>query len=90
MEEKINSTLAKLIELNGTSDSEDLGGVHFRNIQYYDIGNIGFINNTGILELLDLIKTWSELGKEVCFVNAKPPLKEKIIELQLEKIILFI
>ncbi len=89
MEEKTNNTIEKLVELNGEYDSEAMGSVHFRNTLFYDVGSIDHVNNAGIMDLLDLIKTWSEIGTEVFFVNAKPTLKEKITELNLEKIILF-
>ena len=89
MEEKSNNRIEKLAELNGEYVSEAMGSVHFRNTIFYDIGNIDHVNNAGIIDLLDLIKTWSEIGTDVFFVNAKPTLKEKITELNLEKIILF-
>jgi len=66
----------------------ELSGVFCQGIQYYDLKNIQFINNTGMANLIDLLKSLLVQGVEVRFVNVNERIKEKIRLLGLEHILI--
>lgn len=70
------------------SDSPELPGVFCQGIQYYDLKNIYFINNTGMANLLDLLKSLLQKDVEVQFVNVCDKIKNKIKSLGLDHIII--
>jgi ABC-type transporter Mla MlaB component len=73
-----------------TGHSEELGrlsGVYCQGVQYYDLKDVKYINNTGMAILIDLLKNLLEMGVEVQFVNVDEKIKSKIKALGLEKII---
>src|SRR3954471_5523966 len=45
----------------------ELAGAYFKGVQFYDLKNVHFINNTGIANLIDLLKCMLEQGVEVKF-----------------------
>lgn len=67
---------------------KSLPGVYLRGIQYYDLKNIYFINNTGIANLIDLLKSLLEKNIEVQFVNVSDKIKEKIRSMGLDQILI--
>jgi anti-anti-sigma regulatory factor len=94
-EEKIN---VKRIQQNGDiltiknelmlkTEFNELAGVYFHGTQYYDLKNVRFINNTGIANLIDLLKTLLQQNVEVKFVNVCQPVKDKIKSMGLENIL---
>lgn len=76
-----------LFHLTGETRSEELSGVHFQGIYYYDMGKVQYINNSGIADLIDLVKAWLEQGIEVRFINARDEIKKKIADMDLENIL---
>jgi hypothetical protein len=64
-----------------------LSGVYCQGVQYYDLSGVHFINNTGMANLIDLLKSLLEMGVEVQFANVDENIKEKIRKMGLEKII---
>lgn len=66
----------------------DLPGVFFQGTQYYDLKNIYFINNTGMANLIDLLKSLLERNVDVQFVNVCDKIKTKIKSLGLDQIII--
>ena len=66
----------------------ELSGVFCQGIQYYDLKNIQFINNTGMANLIDLLKSLLVQGVEVRFVNVNDRIKEKIRSLGLEHVLI--
>lgn len=68
--------------------SPELPGVYYKGIQYYDLKNIYFINNTGLANLIDLLKSLLEKNVEVQFVNVSDKIKEKIRSLGLDEILI--
>ena len=69
------------------SEFNELSGVYFHGTQYYDLKNVHFINNTGIANLIDLLKSLLQQNVEVRFVNVSQPVKEKIRSMGLEGIL---
>lgn len=67
--------------------ADRLSGVYCQGIQYYDLSEVRYINNTGMATLIDLLKSLLEMGVEVQFVNVDEKIKDKIKEMGLEKII---
>ena len=65
----------------------ELSGVFCQGIQYYDLKNILFINNTGMANLIDLLKSLLKQGVEVQFVNVNEKIKEKIKAMGLDNIL---
>ncbi|MGZ3862274.1 MAG: STAS domain-containing protein [Bacteroidia bacterium] len=86
---KINSPSIKSINLSGDKFiiTDELSGVFCGGVQYYDLKNILFINNNGIANLIDLLKSLLKEGVEVQFVNVSEKIKEKIKTLGLENVI---
>jgi len=79
----------KSINLSGDKllITAELSGVFCQGIQYYDLKNITFINNTGMANLIDLLKSLLKQGVEVQFVNVNEKMKEKIRSMGLEHIL---
>jgi ABC-type transporter Mla MlaB component len=69
-------------------DSPQFPGVYFQGIQYYDLKNVFFINNTGMANLIDLLKSLLQKDVEVQFVNVSDKIKNKIKALGLDHIII--
>lgn len=69
-------------------DSPEFPGVLFQGIQYYDLKNVFFINNTGMANLIDLLKSLLQKDVEVQFVNVCDKIKNKIKALGLDHIII--
>jgi ABC-type transporter Mla MlaB component len=67
--------------------TDRLSGVYCEGIQYYDLSEVRYINNTGMATLIDLLKSLLEMGVKVEFVNVDEKIKDKIREMGLEKII---
>jgi anti-anti-sigma regulatory factor len=67
--------------------SDELSGVYHHGIQYYDLKNIDFINYTGMVNLLDFIKSLAQEGVQVQFVNVNEKIKDKIKSVGLEDIL---
>jgi ABC-type transporter Mla MlaB component len=74
-------------QLNGKSATDKLAGVYIHGVQYYDLKNILFINNSGMANLIDLLKSLLEKDVEVQFVNVSEKIKSKIKLLGLENIL---
>src|SRR5687768_7149579 len=55
-----------------------LSGVLCEGVQYYDLKNILYINNTGLANFIDLLKTLLKKGLSLKFVNVNDKIKEKI------------
>jgi ABC-type transporter Mla MlaB component len=66
---------------------DELPGVYMAGVQYYDLKNIGYINNTGMATLIELLKSLLKKGIEVKFVNVNDRIKRKIKTLGLENIL---
>ena len=73
-----------MLHITGEKCPFDLAGVYFNGIQYYDLKQVQFINNSGIADLINIIKIWIHQGKEVRFVNASDNIKKYIKEMGLE------
>ena len=54
---------------------------------YYDFSNVKYINNSGIADLIDLVKSWTEMGTEVRFIHVKEDIQQKIRESGLDQIL---
>jgi hypothetical protein len=68
----------------------DLPGVYFKGMQYYDLKEVHFLNNTGIANLIELLKSLLENDVEVRFVNVSDKIKNKIKSLELDQILICI
>lgn len=75
--------------LTGQEQTENLSGVFFNNIHYYDMSRVKYINHSGIADLIDLVKDWMEQGIEVKFINIQPEIRHEFVRLDLEHIIDF-
>jgi ABC-type transporter Mla MlaB component len=87
-EKKITSNV-KFINLSGDQYivTDELPGVFCEGVQYYDLKNVGFISNTGMANLVELLKSLLDQGVEVQFVNVNDKIKKKIKSLGLEHIL---
>ncbi|HEY0029898.1 MAG TPA: STAS domain-containing protein [Bacteroidia bacterium] len=77
----------ELFQINGDYPMDKLPGVLCKGIQYYDLKNVGFINNTGMINLIDLLKSLLKKGVETQFVNVNDSIKTKIKTLGLDHIL---
>ena len=66
---------------------DDLPGVFCEGIQYYDLGNIRYVNNSGIASLIELLKSLLQQGVEVQFVNVNERIRNKIKAMGLDHIL---
>ena len=65
-----------------------LAGVFCKGIQYYDLKNIYFINNAGMANLIDLLRSLLKKGVEVRFVNVNDQIQKKIKGMGLDHILI--
>ena len=79
----------KTINLSGDQlvVTNELSGVYFGGVQYYDFMNIHYINNTGMANLIDFLKSLLEKAVEVQFMNVNDKIKNKIKSMGLEHIL---
>ena len=77
----------KILYLTGEGRTEVFAGVHFNGVMYYDFSNVKYINNSGIADLIDLVKSWTEMGTEVRFIHVKEDIQKKIRESGLDQIL---
>jgi hypothetical protein len=64
-----------------------LSGVLCAGVQYYDLKNILYINNTGLANFIDLLKALLKKGLSLKFVNVNDKIKEKIKSMGLDKVL---
>lgn len=76
-----------MFEVRGENHGRHLAGLYFEGIQYYDLEGVLFINNSGIANLIDLLKSLMEQGVEIYFVNVSDAIKAKINAMGLVQII---
>ena len=57
--------------------------------QEYDLGNVHYISNTGLANIIDLLKASLQKGIEVHFFNASEKIKTKIRALGMENVLNF-
>jgi anti-anti-sigma regulatory factor len=76
-----------LLYLTGEGHSEVLAGVYYNGIMYYDFSNVHYINNSGVADLIDLVKSWIDLGTEVIFINVNWEIKSRFNEIDLDEIL---
>lgn len=76
-----------LFHLNGEYPVNKLPGVYYKGIQYYDLKDVGYINNSGMINLIDLLKSLLKKGVETQFVNVNEKIKQKIKSLGLDHIL---
>jgi anti-anti-sigma regulatory factor len=86
----MNKRLSKdFSQLTGEVRTEDLAGAFFQGVYYYDMANVKYINNTGIADLINLVKDWMDQGTEVKFINVRDEIKNEFKRLGLVNIIDF-
>ncbi len=66
----------------------ELSGVFCQGIQYYDLRNILFINNAGMANLIELLRSLLKQGVQVQFVNVNEKIKRKIRSMGLDQILI--
>jgi anti-anti-sigma regulatory factor len=76
-----------IVYLTGEGHSEVLAGVYFDGTMYYDLSKVNYINNSGVADLIDLVKSWIELGTEVRFLNVQEKIRVKFNEIDLDGIL---
>ncbi|MES2590694.1 MAG: STAS domain-containing protein [Bacteroidota bacterium] len=88
-ESSTNAETEEIFQLRGEDVKNTLSGVYFQGVQYFDLKNVNFINNTGIANLIDLLKSLLEQGVVIKFVNVKDKIKTKFKSLGLDSIFHF-
>ncbi len=79
----------EIFQLRGHYVTTALSGVYIQGVQYFDFKSVNFINNTGIANLIDILKDLLKEGIEVKFVNVKDNIKNKFISMGLDSIFHF-
>lgn len=67
--------------------SGEISGYHDNGILYYDLKKVKFINNTGMVKMIELLRSLLKEGIEVRFINVNEKIKKKIKSLGLEHIL---
>jgi hypothetical protein len=78
----------EILHLTGEYPSRDVKGVYDHGVQYYDLKNVHFINNTDIAHLIDLLKSLLKKGVEVRFLHVGEKVKEKICSMGMDHILI--
>ncbi|MFY9311170.1 MAG: STAS domain-containing protein [Bacteroidia bacterium] len=79
----------EIFQLRGHYVTSALSGMYVQGVQYFDFKNVNFINNTGIANLIDILKDLLKEGIEVKFVNVKENIKNKFISMGLDSVFHF-
>jgi ABC-type transporter Mla MlaB component len=77
----------EVFQLTGEYSTKKIPGVYWHGVQYYDLKDLNFINNTGMAHLIDLMKSLLEKGIEARFVNVNEKIQSKIKSMGLDHII---
>lgn len=83
-ESSVSIKFEEVFQERGEYSSNEFAGFYFQGVQYFDFNNVYFINNTGIANLIDLIKTLLKQGVVIRFVNVREKIKEKFKSMGLE------
>jgi ABC-type transporter Mla MlaB component len=67
--------------------TEELPGVFCAGVQYYDLKNVLYINNTALASLIDLLKSLLKQGKELHLVNVNKSIRKRIKALGLDNVL---
>jgi ABC-type transporter Mla MlaB component len=67
--------------------TEELPGVFCAGVQYYDLKNVLYINNTALASLIDLLKSLIKQGKELHLVNVNKSIRKRIKALGLDNVL---
>jgi anti-anti-sigma regulatory factor len=73
--------------LTGEGHSEVMAGVYYNGTMYYDLSKVKYINNSGVADLIDLVKSWMELGTEVKFIHVNEEIKKKFKEHGIDEVL---
>lgn len=76
----------EVFQERGEYANNELAGVYFQGVQYFDFKNVYFINNTGIANMIDLLKSLLERGVLIKFVNVRKKIRDKFTSMGLESI----
>lgn len=79
-----NIKFDEVFQERGEYSSNELAGIYFQGTQYFDFKNVYFINNTGIANLIDLIKSLLRQGVVIKFVNVREKIQAKFKSMGLE------
>jgi len=71
--------------INDESTSKVLADL--QGFQEYDLGNVHYISNTGLANMIDLLKSSLKKGIEVHFLNASEKIKNKIRAMGMDQIL---
>jgi len=77
----------ELFQMSADHPADELAGVCIEDVHYYDFKNVQSINNTGLASLIDLTKYLLQKGIKVQFVNVNEKIRDKIISLELDKVL---
>ncbi|MDO9184586.1 MAG: STAS domain-containing protein [Bacteroidia bacterium] len=80
----INIKFDEVFQERGEYSSNELSGIYFQGTQYFDFKNVYFINNTGIANLIDLVKSLLRQDVVIKFVNVSEKIKDKFKSMGLE------
>lgn len=81
------SSFDRIFQRRGIFRPEELPGIYVNGMCYFDLHDLHYLNNTGIANLIDLLKMFAEQGLEVRFVNVSELLKTKLKTLGLDQVI---
>ncbi len=81
-----NHNNEELFQERGEYRANEIAGVYFQGIQYFDLKNVYFINNTGIANLIDILKSLLKQGVIIKFVNVREKIKDKFKTMGLDNI----
>lgn len=76
----------EVFQERGEYASNELAGVYFQGVQYFDFKNVYFINNTGVANMIDLLKSLLQHGVQIKFVNVRKKIRDKFTSMGLESI----
>jgi ABC-type transporter Mla MlaB component len=82
----LKNKVNEVFQERGEYAINEMASLYFHGVQYFDFKNVYFINNTGIANLIDLLKSLLKQGVEVKFVNVSQKIKDKFKLMGLEHI----
>ena len=88
--EESETQIDRAFQRRGSFRPEELPGIYVGDLCYFDLQDLHYLNNTGIANLIDLLKHLAKQGLEVRFIHVAEPLMCKLKALGLDQIMQFI
>ena len=83
----MTSEIGSEVAERGVETGSQIKEFKYDPVRYHDVGNMEFLNSSGIAYLINIAKVWLNQGVEVRFLNVPADMKHTIKELELDDVV---